>query len=410
MKENLLFLSHRLPYPPNKGDKIRSYHLLRFLAERYNVYLGAFIDDPVDRAHIDTLRQWCAEVKVVELNPRQAKLASLRGLLTDEALTLPYYRNASLSRWVDETVSRNRICIAVAFSSAMAQFVPPDMPVRIMDMVDVDSDKWAQYAPTKPWPLSWLYRREAEKLAGWETGVARDFNATLLVSEAEAAQLKRMGPDAGNKIDWFENGVDADFFKPDPARPSPYADGTIPIVFTGAMDYWPNIDAVTWFANEIFPKVRDALPNAMFAIVGSNPSEAVRALGAQPGVWVTGRVDDVRPYVQHTTCAVAPLRLARGVQNKVLEAMAMAKPVIASPQAAEGISARAGEDFMVAENVTDFAAQVVVVCKGLYPDMGARSRARILLAYDWHSNLSRILPHLGALPSIPAHESLTCPS
>jgi glycosyltransferase involved in cell wall biosynthesis len=174
------------------------------------------------------------------------------------------------------------------------------------------------------------------------------------------------------------------------------------------MDYWPNIDAVTWFANEIFPKVRDTIPDAMFAIVGSNPSEAVKALGAQPGVWVTGRVDDVRPYVQHATCAVAPLRLARGVQNKVLEAMAMARPVVASPQAAEGISALAGEDFMVAENVADFAAQVVAVCKGLYADMGSQARARILLAYDWQTNLSRILPHLEASHSSPAHESSSC--
>ncbi|NWG40066.1 MAG: TIGR03087 family PEP-CTERM/XrtA system glycosyltransferase [Hydrogenophilaceae bacterium] len=408
MKENLLFLSHRLPYPPNKGDKIRSYHLLRCLAERYNIFLGAFIDDPADRVHVDALRQWCAEVKVIDLNPRLAKLASLRGLWTDEALTLPYYRNASLFRWAKETVSQYRISIAVAFSSAMAQFVPPDLTVRIMDMVDVDSDKWAQYAPTKPWPLSWLYRREAKKLAGWECCIARDFNATLLVSGAEAAHLKRMAADAADKIDWFENGVDADFFQPDPACPSPYAHGTTPIVFTGAMDYWPNIDAVTWFASEIFPRVRDAIPDAMFAIVGSNPSQAVKTLGAQPGVWVTGRVDDVRPYVQHAACAIAPLRLARGVQNKVLEAMAMARPVVTSPQAAEGISAQAGENFLVADNAADFAAQVTAVCKGLFPDMGAQARARILLAYDWQTNLSRILPHLEASRSSPAHESSSC--
>lgn len=408
--EGLLFLAHRLPYPPNKGDKIRSYHLLRFLARHYRVYLGAFIDDPADRVHIDTLRQWCAEVKVVELNPRQAKFASLTGLLTNEALTLPYYRHSGLSRWVGETVSNNVIHTAVAFSSAMAQYVPRDMRIKLMDMVDVDSDKWAQYAPTKPWPLSWLYRREARKLGEWECSVARDFDASFLVSSAEAAHLKRMTTEADGKIDWFENGVDAAYFQPDSNLASPYPESIIPIVFTGAMDYWPNIDAVTWFANEIFPKVRDAIPHAMFAIVGSNPSEAVKALGALPGVWVTGRVDDVRPYVQHAACAVAPLRLARGVQNKVLEAMAMARPVVASPQAAEGISAQAGEDFMVAENVADFAAQVTAVCKDMYAEMGARARARILLAYDWQTNLSRILPHLEASRSSPAHESSSCPS
>ena len=406
--KNLLFLAHRLPYPPNKGDKIRSYHLLRFLSGRYRVYLGAFIDDPADRVHVDALRQWCTDVKVVELNPRQAKLASLRGLLTGEALTLPYYRSELLSDWVRDTVSSNNIDMALAFSSAMAQYVPQDMRTKLMDMVDVDSDKWAQYAPTKPWPLSWLYRREARKLGEWESNVARDFDASFLVSSVEAAHLKRMATEAAGKIDWFENGVDAAYFQPDTAMSSPYPDSAIPIVFTGAMDYWPNIDAVDWFAREIFPKVRDAIPNAMFAIVGSNPSDAVKALGAQPGIWVTGRVDDVRPYVQHAACAVAPLRLARGVQNKVLEAMAMARPVVASPQAAEGISAQAGDDFMVAENIADFAAQVTAVCKGLYPDMGAQARARILLAYDWQTNLSRILPHLEASRSSPAHESSSC--
>lgn len=408
MKESLLFLAHRLPYPPNKGDKIRSYHLLRFLAERYRVYLGTFIDDPADRVHVDTVRQWCADVNVVELNPRQAKLTSLRGLLTGEALTLPYYRNAGLFDWVRDAVSNNNIGIAVAFSSAMAQYVPPGMPVKLTDMVDVDSDKWSQYAPTKPWPLSWLYRREARRLAEWESGVTRAFDATFLVSGTEAAHLGRMAADAADKIDWFENGVDTDYFKPDSDMASPYPESTIPIVFTGAMDYWPNVDAVDWFAREIFPKVRDAIPNAMFAIVGSNPSEAVKALGGQPDVRVTGRVEDVRPYVQHAACAVAPLRLARGVQNKVLEAMAMARPVVASPQAAEGISAQAGEDFMVAENAADFAAQIVAVCKGAYPEMGARARARILLAYDWQTNLSRILPHLDASRSNMVHESSSC--
>lgn len=406
--QNLLFLAHRLPYPPNKGDKIRSYHLLKFLAGRYRIYLGAFIDDPADRVHVDALRQWCADVKVVELNTRQTKLVSLRGLLTGEALTLPYYRHTRLSGWVRNVVSNSTIDVAVAFSSAMAQYVPRDIPVRLMDMVDVDSDKWAQYAPTKPWPLSWLYRREARKLGEWESSVARDFDASFLVSSDEAAHLKRMASEAAGKIDWFENGVDAAYFQPDPAMSSPYPDSAIPIVFTGAMDYWPNIDAVDWFAREIFPKVRDAIPNAMFAIVGSNPSDAVKALDALPGVWVTGRVGDVRPYVKHAACAVAPLRLARGVQNKVLEAMAMARPVVASPQAAEGISAHTGTDLIVAENAGDFAAQVSAVCKGLYPDLGAQARARILLAYDWQTNLSRILPHLEASRSSPAHESSSC--
>jgi sugar transferase (PEP-CTERM/EpsH1 system associated) len=406
--EPLLFLAHRLPYPPNKGDKIRSHHLLRFLAARYRVYLGTFIDEAADRAQVEALREWCAGFRVEKLNPRAARLASLRGLLAGEALTLPYYRHAGLARWVEDTVAEEGIRKAVAFSSAMAQFVPTGMAVRVMDMVDVDSDKWAQYAPTKPWPLSWLYRREAQRLGEWEARVACEFDATLLVSEAEARHLRQRAPAAADKIGWFENGVDAAYFRPDPARPSPYAAGSIPIAFTGAMDYWPNVDAVTWFAREIFPIVREALPKAEFAIVGSRPAAEVAALAAQPGIRVTGRVDDVRPYVQHAACAVAPLRLARGVQNKVLEAMAMARPVVASPQAAEGLSAQPGEDFLVAGHAADFAAQVVAACRGGFPRMGDKAREKILLAYDWQTNLSRILPYLEESPSGPAHESSSC--
>lgn len=407
MKEPLLFLVHRLPYPPNKGDKIRSWHLLKFLATHYQVHLGAFIDDPADRAHAHALDKVCVSVKTFELNPRRAKLASLRGLASGEALTLPYYRHAEMARWVNQTIAAHGIRTAVAFSSAMAQYVPAGMPTKVMDMVDVDSDKWAQYAPTKPWPLSWLYRREAAKLGEWETRVASEFGATLLVSEAEAAHLKHMAPASADRIGWFENGVDAAYFSPDSARVSPYVETEIPLVFTGAMDYWPNIDAVVWFATEILPRVREALPNAVFTIVGSNPAESVKALAARPGVRVTGRVEDVRPYVQHAACAVAPLRLARGVQNKVLEAMAMSRPVVASPQAAEGISAQPGEAFLVAKNAAEFASRVVEACRGQHPQLALAARARILQAYDWQANLSRILPCLqGKAPAAP-HENST---
>jgi sugar transferase (PEP-CTERM/EpsH1 system associated) len=407
---NLLFLAHRLPYPPNKGDKIRSFHLIRFLAQRYRIFLGAFVDDRHDLKYAETLRQWCVDVKLVELNPAIARLASLRGLFTGEALTLPYYRDAGLASWVRQTLANQKIDCAVAYSSAMAQFLDPAAGIRVMDMVDVDSDKWAQYAPTKSWPLSWLYRREARKLGEWECAVARNFDATLLVSQQEARHLASLAPDAGERIDWYENGVDADYFQPQESRPSPYPGQAVPVVFTGAMDYWPNIDAVTWFAGEIFPRVRERIPASLFVIVGSNPAEAVKALASQPGVLVTGRVEDVRPYVQHAACAVAPLRLARGVQNKVLEAMAMARPVVATPQAAEGINAQVNAAFIVADKARDFADRVVHLCQTGDADMGARARARILQAYDWQTNLSRILPHLERTAPAVAHESPSCPS
>jgi sugar transferase (PEP-CTERM/EpsH1 system associated) len=386
--EGLLFLAHRIPFPPNKGDKIRSFHLLRHLAQRYAIYLGAFVDDPDDWQYADALKPYCAEIKLLPLHTRRSKLASLSGLLTGEALTLPYYRNAELQQWARELAEQNKVTHGLGFSSAMAQFMPRGLKKTVMDMVDVDSAKWTQYAAAQAWPLSWLYAREGEKLAAWEARVARDFDATVLVSGEEAKLLQQRAPLARHKIGAFENGVDAGYFSPGRDYANPYAAGVSAIVFTGAMDYWPNIDAVTWFADRIFPAIREKMPAAQFTIVGSRPTQAVLALARQPGVAVTGAVPDVRPYLAHAACAVAPLRIARGVQNKVLEAMAMARPVVTSPQAAEGIRARAGQEFVLAADEAEFAAAVLAQMQRRDTAMGEAARARILSHYDWDRNLS----------------------
>ncbi len=406
MKEGLLFLAHRIPFPPNKGDKIRSFHLLRHLASRYAVHLGAFVDDPDDWRYAEALQPYCASVKLVALHPRRAKLMSLAGLLTGEALTLPYYRNGELARWAQRLADEGAVTRGLAFSSAMAQFMPTSLTRRVLDMVDVDSDKWTQYAPTQRWPLSWIYAREGRRLAAWEARVAQDFDATLLVSEDEAALLRARVPAARDRIGAFENGVDADYFSPARDYPDPYPTGARGIVFTGAMDYWPNVDAVSWFAERIFPAVREAVPSAQFTVVGSRPSEAVRALARQPGVVVTGGVPDVRPYLAHAACAVAPLRIARGVQNKVLEAMAMARTVVATPQAAEGIRAEAGRDYQLARDEAGFAAAVIAALRESATHPAAREC--VLRHYDWTRNVAVIDPLLDAASPMPLMEA--CPA
>jgi sugar transferase (PEP-CTERM/EpsH1 system associated) len=405
--DGLLFLAHRIPYPPNKGDKIRSFHLLRHLATRYRVHLGAFVDDPDDWRHARTLETWCAEVKLLPLAPRRAKLASLTGLLTGEALTLPYYRNRELARWAAARAADGTVTRGVAYSSAMAQFMPRTLARRVVDMVDVDSDKWTQYAPTQRWPLSWIYAREGRRLAAWEARVAADFDATLLVSHDEAELLRQRAPAARARIGAYENGVDAEYFSPARDYPNPYATDTRNVVFTGAMDYWPNVDAVTWFAERVFPAVRAAVPAAQFVIVGSRPPEAVRGLARQPGVIVTGGVPDVRPFLAHAACVVAPLRIARGVQNKVLEAMAMARPVVVTPQAAEGIRAVDGCDFQRAGDAPAFADAVLTALRSATSNPAAR--ACVLARYDWERNVAAIDPLLDA--AVPAASPLeTCPA
>lgn len=388
--DGLLFLAHRIPFPPNKGDKIRSFHLLRHLSQRYRVYLGAFIDDPDDWQYADALAPYCAEIKLLDLHPRRSKLKSLTGLLSGEALTLPYYRNAALSDWAQQRVQDGSVNRGVAFSSAMGQFMPLGLTRTVMDMVDVDSDKWTQYAPSQHWPLSWLYAREGRKLAAWETRMAQQFDATLLVSEPEAALLQQRIPQARDKIAAFENGVDAEYFSPERDYPNPFSAEVRTIVFTGAMDYWPNIDAVVWFAEHIFPAIRQQCPQAQFVIVGSRPSAEVKNLAQQLGVIVTGSVPDVRPYLAHATCAVAPLRIARGVQNKVLEAMAMARAVVVTPQAAEGIRATAGEDYVLAHDAQTFSASVIKQLSNDTPLRGQAARRGILRHYDWARNLAAV--------------------
>ncbi|MCU6434118.1 TIGR03087 family PEP-CTERM/XrtA system glycosyltransferase [Undibacterium sp. Jales W-56] len=390
-KQALLLLVHRIPFPPNKGDKIRSYHLLRHLAKDYQVHLGCFIDDANDAQYIETVRQWCGDTHFASLNPMTAKIASLTAFLGKRPLSLDYYRSAAMQDWVNVTVNQHRIKKAVVFSSVMAQFIErmPDL-TRVIDFVDIDSDKWRQYADKKRFPMSWLYQREARCLLRYERRIAHECDASLFVSEAEAGLFQQLAPESMNKIGFFNNGVDTDYFSPGHTLDNPYQPQELVIVFTGAMDYWPNIDAVTWFAQSIFPAILSRHPEAVFCIVGSRPAEQVRALAQLPGVQVTGSVPDVRPYLAHARLAVAPLRIARGIQNKVLEAMAMAKTVVVSPQALEGIDAAIAKELILADDENAFANAVCIALDK--PDIALEkaARLRVIARYNWDANLQKV--------------------
>jgi len=404
--DHLLYLTHRIPYPPNKGDKIRSYHLIKYLAQHYHVHLGTFIDDPDDWQYIDTVRQLCEDTHFASLNPRTARLRSLGALMMSRPLTLDYYRNNGLQEWVKKVIKTQAIKRVLIFSSAMAQYVTSIQHARcIIDFVDIDSDKWRQYAKRKPWPMSWLYQREARLLLRYERQVAFKYDASLFVSEAEADFFKQLAPESAEKIGFFNNGVDSDYFSPGREYPDPYLPNTVAIVFTGAMDYWPNVDAVRWFAQEIFPSVLANHPHTRFYIVGSRPTAAVQELAQLPGVVVTGAVADVRPYLAHAQLAVAPLRIARGLQNKVLEAMAMAKIVIASPQAAEGILAISGKELHIASNSQEFIRIIVSMLTHKSEEhSGETARARILADYEWERSLTHVKALLDKAP-IPTSQS-----
>ncbi len=392
MKKKLLFLVHRLPYPPNKGDKIASFNLLRFLAERYDVYVGTFIDDPDDKQHLDKVREYCVELCAPEIDPGIARFASLRGLFNGEALSLPYLRNRVLSDWTDRVLGEYRPERIVIFSGPMAQYVTGRVPqgaISLFDMVDVDSEKWRSYGERKPWPMSWLYRREADKLLAFERRMTNEFDSTVFVSREEAELFRRLAPESSAKITYRIQGVDSDFFDPTIAYDNPYPEGQPAMVFTGMMDYWPNVDAVTWFVDNALERIRKRVPGAVFCIVGMRPTPEVGRLAERPGVIVTGGVPDVRPYLAHAHAAVLPLRIARGIQNKVLEAMAMQLPVIATPGAMTGIQAYPGFEPVVSDDAAVLAtAAARLLGTERRRDPGAR--ACVLQRYNWDSNLERI--------------------
>ena len=388
--QSVLFLCHRLPWPPDKGDKIRSYHVLRRLAQHYKVYLGAFVDDPADWRHLAEVEAVCASTCVRPLPPWRARWRALASLARQEPLTVGCYRDRVLRRWVQAVLTEHQPDVVLCFSSGVAPLVMRDVASRrVMDFVDADSDKWDQYAEAHRGLARMIYRREARTLARFERTIANRFEASLFVSEAEAAFFRSANPGVAERVHGVPNGVDATYWNPAQAFASPYRSDERVVVFAGAMDYRANADAVTWFADAVWPRVLAGCANARFCIVGSNPAREVQALGerAGAGVTVTGRVDDVRPYLAHAHVVAAPLRIARGIQNKVLEALAMEKVLLATPEAWEGIEDFAGRQGCISGSPEVMVAEALQWLDTPQPARVPAARAMVQQRYDWKRNL-----------------------
>jgi sugar transferase (PEP-CTERM/EpsH1 system associated) len=393
----LLFLAHRIPYPPDRGDKIRSFNELRHLAGLGRVHLACFADDEADAANLAGLRAAIGPAlgeAHVEVGRKPLLAAGARALLGGRPVSLAAFDSPALRHFVERQLATGRIAAVFAFSGQMAQFVPAECRARfVMDFVDVDSAKFEAYAAGGG-PLAPVHRREGRKLAAFERQVAARADVSLFVSEAEAAVFRARSGLAGADVRALQNGVDLAYYDPDARFERLGGQGPL-IVFTGQMDYAPNVDAVRWFAGEAMP----LLPQARLAIVGRRPDEAVRRL-AGPRVLVTGEVPDVRSWLAAADVVAAPLRIARGVQNKVLEAMAMARPVVASPAAFEGIEAEPGRDLVVAEGAEAQAEAIA----GLLADrsralsLGRAARARMVEAYRWEARLAPLAAILDLEP------------
>lgn len=404
MKEPLLYLCHRIPFPPNKGDKITTFNILKFLSQHYAIHLGCFVDDTFDLKYREDVEQYCESCHFITLSRPYSQLKGLTALLGNDPITLPFYYRRQMQQWVDHTLAQIPIYKTLIYSGCMAQYVMPyvDRLHTVMHFADIDSDKWRQYAQKSSGIMKSIYAREHKTLAAYEKTVADAFNISCFVTESETAAFRAMLPAPLHpKIQPLENGLDSQFFSPDvPATLCESYDlaNENYIVFTGAMDYWANQDAVIWFCNHVWDKIRKACPEAKLYLVGSSPSPSVMNLSQRDGVTVTGRVDDVRPYLQYAKAAIAPMQIARGVQNKMLEAMSMAKPVIVSSLTIEGLEGYPTQDLEVCDDPSPIANWLIDKLNQ-QAIVAEQSRQWIKQHYSWEAKLTPLLDYL-RIPSM----------
>jgi len=403
----VLYLCHRTPFPPDKGEKIRAFQQLRALAAGHNqVDLFTLDDSPSDLQGQSELLRYCRQVTVVPLNRQWKKVSSLLYLPTDRPLTLPYFYSAMLARKIREALASRSYDRIFVFCSSMFQYVESveDIPI-LLDLQDVDSDKWFQYADYCRFPHSWIYRREGETLRNYERWICEKASLVTVLTEREARVLRSITTKANIEI--VPNGVDTQYFSP---RNGARAASPPTMVFTGAMDYFPNVEAVRFFALSVFPAVRQSFPEARFVIVGGRPSPKVRALERIPGVTVTGRVPDIRPYLDQAHLFVAPLRLATGIQNKILEALAMALPVLAMPRPVQGISPKVASYIDVAESPDEWIRKTLdhLTHRETVTVKAVEARSKLVTEYDWGSSLSRLLSLLASEQVVVGNSYAAC--
>ncbi|MCF8091967.1 MAG: TIGR03087 family PEP-CTERM/XrtA system glycosyltransferase [Desulfotignum sp.] len=400
-KPRLLYICHRIPFPPDKGDKIRTFHQITYLCRKWQIDLVTFADDPGDVRFAADLEKLCEKVFVFPVNALKAKIKGILGFVAGKSITQGYFYDAAARHRVLALLNEKPYQAVFCFSSSMAPYVLYNLPAirkkkpaprLVIDFCDVDSDKWRQYAKTARFPMSKIFLAESRRLLAYEKKINQSFDVSIFVSENEAALFKGQVPGARH-VTPVPNGVDADYFCGDTQWFEPGSDPTL--VFTGAMDYYANIDGVIWFYKKILPQIKKVFPQVRFLIVGSNPSPEIRALSKTAGVVVTGYVADIREYYKKATVCVVPLRIARGIQNKVLEAMAMGRPVVATSAAFCGINARTGTHVLVADTETEFAGAVVTLLKNrLYAlALGRSAREMIKTRYAWQTSLEK-LDHL----------------
>lgn len=405
----ILFLAHRTPYPPDKGDKIRSFHLLAHLAKSHDVTLVYWVDDVRDLAHTPFLQSLCrGRVFPVTLLRPVALLRALSSLLRGRSFTEGYYVGKPFQRAVNQALRAGPFDAVFVFSSGVAAYGRMlDAKVKVVDFVDVDSDKWGQIGEISAFPLSVLFRVEQRRLSRLERDISSWADCSLFVSSADAELFKNQG--GVGRIEAISNGTDLELrrlpleqipFHDSNARSAEKSPGA-KIIFVGTMSYHPNADAARYFAEQIFPLIRREFPRAVFEVVGRYPTKSVKRLERLEGVRVVGEVPDVRSYLIRSDVSVAPMRIARGVQNKVLEAMAMGVPVVATSAAVQGLEVVHGQEVLIGNDPREFAQLVISVLRDaeLRRTITKKAWSKMKQLYSWEmagAKLETLLSGAGA--------------
>jgi sugar transferase (PEP-CTERM/EpsH1 system associated) len=384
---NILYVCHRFPFPPKRGGKIRPFNMIRhFSASGHRVTVCSLARSANEAAEGQGIAAYCADFEIAQVSePVQfARMIARMPLPTPSSMG--YFFSPALRDAVRKRLAAQSWDLIFVHCSSVAQYVEHVHNVpKILDFGDMDSQKWLEYANYKPYPFSWGYRFEGAKMMRAEARLARHFDLCTATTRSEWQTLEDY--ETGAVTDWFPNGVDSEFFCPGDEL---YDANTIS--FVGRMDYYPNQECMSRFCDEVWPTLRSRRPSLKLLVVGAEPSPAIRRLGERPGISVTGSVPDVRPYVRSSAAMVAPLAIARGTQNKILEAMAMGVPVITSRVAAGGVDAEAGEHLIVADTPGEQVDAIIRLLDS--PDERRRlalaGRQRILSHHSWARSMLRL--------------------
>lgn len=387
----VLFLTHRLPYAPNRGDRLRAHHMLRALGAAGAVDLVSLVHDREEASHVSDLRGLTDRVVTLPVSRLRGVVRGCAALLGTSPLTHALLDSPDARAALTALVADRPPDVVLAYCSSMAKFAlapPLDRFPVVVDLVDVDSAKWRAMAEAASWPMSAVYARESRLLSRFEAYVARTAAATLVVNARERDALRAIETSADAIV--LENGVDVGHFastRESAARPA--------VVFSGVMNYAPNAQGALWLAREVWPLVRRQRPEATLTLVGASPGRDVRDLGRQdPSITVTGSVPSVREYLWNAAVAVAPMSIARGVQNKVVEAVAAGLPCVVSPAVFEGVPHEAAPACVARSTPPDFADAIVDLLGRSPAERRAIAARADLTSLDWGRRMASLTPIL----------------